>query len=251
MKIKLRRAGAWLVVSAMLLASCSGVKLPDSDGELLNGQDVVRGGLLYDKWWKALKIEEPSGDQPLWSTQSTNTRSGTSTWRCKECHGWDYKGAAGAYATGSHQTGFAGVLKARTKSADELRAALTSGQHDFSAMGDEAIDDVVAFLRAGTMDVAPYIDAESKAIVGGDLDNGEKRYKRTCIGCHGKDGDKINFGGDADPKYIGHVARGNPWEFIHKVRFGQPGTKMPSGILKKWSIEDVRDVTAYSQTLNK
>ena len=27
--------------------------------------------------------------------------SGSDTWRCKECHGWDYMGVDGAYAGGS------------------------------------------------------------------------------------------------------------------------------------------------------
>jgi len=38
---------------------------------------------------------------PLWATQSSNTRSGKDTWRCKECHGWDYMGVDGAYGSGS------------------------------------------------------------------------------------------------------------------------------------------------------
>jgi thiosulfate dehydrogenase len=24
----------------------------------------------------------------LWASQSSNTRDGSTTWRCKECHGW-------------------------------------------------------------------------------------------------------------------------------------------------------------------
>jgi hypothetical protein len=47
--------------------------------------DQVRGGLLYDKWWTVAEVDQPSGDQPLWATQSTNERSGGDTWRCKEC----------------------------------------------------------------------------------------------------------------------------------------------------------------------
>lgn len=85
--------------------------------------DRVRGGLLYDKWWAVGEEDDhehddheasgaaPEGDHPLWATQSTNERSGGDTWRCKECHGWDYKGADGAYGDGSHFTGFVGVLQ--------------------------------------------------------------------------------------------------------------------------------------------
>ncbi|MBI4316176.1 MAG: hypothetical protein HY679_09580, partial [Chloroflexi bacterium] len=82
--------------------------------------DPVRGGLLYDTWWEVIDSEkghseamegmsEPTTDHPLWKTQTTNTRTGPDTWRCKECHGWDYKGVDGAYGGGSHKTGFAGI----------------------------------------------------------------------------------------------------------------------------------------------
>src|SRR3990170_8788091 len=65
-----------------------------------------RGGRLYDTWWKEADVAEPISDQPLWASQTTNTRSGPDTWRCKECHGWDYLGAAGAYGSGAHLTRF-------------------------------------------------------------------------------------------------------------------------------------------------
>ena len=110
--------------------------------EQLDQSSVSKGGRLYDNWWQEAGVDEPSGDQPLWTTQTTNTRSGGDTWRCKECHGWDYKGAEGAYGSGSHFTGFPGVLDAQSKSLDDLVADLTGGvvaDHDFSAMGEDAI----------------------------------------------------------------------------------------------------------------
>ena len=60
------------------------------------------------------RTDAPEEDHPLWATQDSNTRSGDDTWRCKECHGWDYKGKAGAYASGKHFTGIKGVLDAKT-----------------------------------------------------------------------------------------------------------------------------------------
>src|SRR3990172_8100761 len=86
---------------------------------------IARGGAVYDNWWKAAGAAEPGGNQPLWSLQSTNTRSGTDTWRCKECHGWDYKGADGVYGSGSHFTGFKGILAASEMSAEDLTAWLS------------------------------------------------------------------------------------------------------------------------------
>jgi len=78
--------------------------------EVIISGSASEGGRLYDKWWKEAEIDEPTGDQPQWATQSTNTRSGPDTWRCKECHGWDYKGVDGAYSSGSHRTGIAGIF---------------------------------------------------------------------------------------------------------------------------------------------
>jgi thiosulfate dehydrogenase len=100
---------------------------------------VSRGGQLYDNWWKTTTDTlKPEGDHPLWKTQTTNKRSGYSTYRCKECHGWDYRGKDGAYGKGSHFTGFIGVYAAsQNMSLKELEASLkgsTIKEHDFSEM---------------------------------------------------------------------------------------------------------------------
>ena len=127
------------------------------------GQSVSTGGKLYDNWRKQAGVAMPDGNQPLWSSQSSNTRSGGDTWRCKECHGWDYKGVDGAYGSGSHRTGFAGVLANAAKlSADELTAWLNgtaNSGHDFSAMGESQIPHLVRFLREGLVVVVAYIEA--------------------------------------------------------------------------------------------
>jgi hypothetical protein len=54
-------------------------------GPMVEG-DPVRGGLLYDDWMTVVGVDPPSSDHPLWKTQTTNTRTGKDTWRCKECH---------------------------------------------------------------------------------------------------------------------------------------------------------------------
>jgi thiosulfate dehydrogenase len=74
-------------------------------------------------------------------------------------------------------------------------------------------------------------------------------FDGTCASCHGVDGKKINFHDADDPEYLGTVASGNPWEFFHKVLFGQPGAPMPSGIGLGWSAEEIADLAAYAQTL--
>jgi thiosulfate dehydrogenase len=59
----------------------------------------------------------------------------------------------------------------------------------------------------------------------------------------------INFHDPDDPEFVGNIAIDNPWEFIHKVRAGQPGTAMPSSIVLGWSLQDVIDVLTFAQSL--
>ena len=210
--------------------------------------DVVSGGLLYDKWWEAAEVDEPTGDQPLWATQTTNTRTGGDTWRCKECHGWDYQGVEGVYGSGSHMTGFPGVSNAQSKSFEDLNAVLTAGDHDFSAMGEDALVDLITFIQQGLVDTSMYINAD-KSLIGADLENGDELYNGTCAACHGADGTTINFGSDEEPEFVGTIAADNPWEGFHKVRVGQPGSAMPAALNIGWSLQDMIDVIAYAQTL--
>ncbi|MFQ5577061.1 MAG: hypothetical protein ACE5G8_08750, partial [Anaerolineae bacterium] len=215
--------------------------LPETD-------PVAQGGRLYDKWWKALKIDAPEGDQPLWATQSTNERSGADTWRCKECHGWDYKGVDGAYGGGSHKTGFTGVWDAQSMSADELLGWLdgsANADHDFSAMGEEPMSWLVAFIQEGLLDKSFVNDDKS---VSGDAGHGEALFGE-CAECHGDDGKLIMFGDESDPEYVGTIANDNPWEFTHKAWNGQPAEHMPSARNLGWTLQDLIDLVTYAQTL--
>jgi thiosulfate dehydrogenase len=206
---------------------------------------------MYDKWWVALGLDEPTEDQPLWASQDTNERSGKDTWRCKECHGWDYRGADGAYASGSHFTGFTGVLGAASMSADELTGwfdGTANPDHDFSTYFDgAAIDTMVAFIQEGMVDMTQYINDDKT--VNGDAANGQTLFGAACSVCHGEDGQTLNFGDESDPEYLGGLANGNPWETLHKAANGQPGENMPSGLNLGWSWQDLADLIAYIQTL--
>lgn len=266
MKSKLLLISILMLSLALALGACAGDEpttvssppeedpAPPSPPEVELSGSIPEGGRLYDKWWKVAGVDEPSEDQPLWASQSTNTRSGSTTWRCKECHGWDYMGADGAYGSGSHFTGFPGVFDSSGLSDGELLAWLDGSEnadHDFSAMGDEALGSMVTFLQEGLVDQRDFVDYEAKAPIGGDAAHGQELFDGLCFACHGTDGRQINFGDDEEPEYLGTVASGNPWEFIHKVLNGQPGSEptMPSGIDGGWSMQDVVDVLAYAQTL--
>lgn len=251
--------GNWELLTEKVEVNEKGVPDPDSlpiPGAIPIGAGTASGsesagGRLYDKWWTEAGVDEPTSDQPLWSTQTTNTRSGGDTWRCKECHGWDYQGADGAYGSGSHFTGFPGVFDIQSESFETIVSIIDGSanpDHDFSAMGSDAINDLANFLKSGLLDYSPMIDSETKAAIGGDIANGESLYT-ACSACHGPDGRAINFGDDEEPEYVATIALDNPWEFLHKVRAGQPGTAMPASMDSGWSVDDLLDLLAFSQTL--
>jgi len=211
--------------------------------------DPIRGGLLYDDWIKVLGVDTPEGNQPLWATQTTNTRNGKDTYRCKECHGWDYKGVEGAYGGGSHQTGFVGVLQVAGKDPNEILASLKSGDHDFSAyMDDQALTDIALFLNGNMLDSAAFIT--DKKAVGGDAASGETIYGENCVDCHGPEGLVLNFADETGPEYFATIAIDNPWEFVHKARFGQPQVAdMPALVDLGLTDQEYIDLLTYAQTL--
>ncbi len=212
---------------------------------------VTEGGRMYDNWVKALDVTAPERDMPLWATQDTNTRSGVDTWRCKECHGWDYKGADGVYATGSHATGFPGIFDAASMSTEEIVAWLdgtNNADHDFSSFF--TADDMArmaAFIQEGMVEKSTYINDDKT--VSGDAAHGQELYNSVCRICHGEDGTAIDFADGEEVEYVGTVAADNPWEFFNKASVGQPGEAMPAGLNLGWSLQDIADLLAFAQTL--
>ncbi|MHC4670947.1 MAG: c-type cytochrome, partial [Planctomycetota bacterium] len=72
----------------------------------------------------------------------------------------------------------------------------------------------------------------------------------SCASCHGANGLTIPPGGSASfDDWVGKIANDNPWEFQHKVRFGQPGTAMPSSVDSGGTTQEVDDLSTYAQTL--
>lgn len=230
-------------------------EMPDQEFE--ERVHISRGGQLYDNWWRTtVDTNKPEDNHPLWSEQSNNKRSGYDTYRCKECHGWDYLGKDGAYSKGSHYTGFIGIFEASGKmSLTELEASLkgsTNKKHDFSGLlSENDMADLALFMEKGLVDTKKFVKADGTP-VGGDSYTGSYLFRRNCMHmCHGGWGTAINFGDADEPEFVGTIANNNPWEFIHKVRAGQPGSRMPSGIINEWSDKDIADLLSFSRTLPK
>ncbi|MBN1303305.1 MAG: cytochrome c [Anaerolineales bacterium] len=216
------------------------------------GEDLVAGAQLYDKWYAATGQLPPQRDHPIWSRQASNTRSGGDTWRCVECHGWDYKGFQGAYGAGSHYTGFPNLIsETTTASREELVSHLKGGMdpaHDFSIyLDDISLQQLALFLKTGLIDDSKYIDDVTLEVINGNVSHGKQLFDQSCAACHGGDGQQIIFRSEGVDEYLGSIARRDPWRFLHRTRFGLAGVDMPIGHELGWTATDGRDVLAYVQ----
>jgi mono/diheme cytochrome c family protein len=219
--------------------------------------DPIRGGRMYDNWWAVGGVAAPEGEHPLYP--EIGEQAGSATFRCKECHGWDYKGADGAYATGPHFTGIPG-LSGSTMTVSQKIAVIkkppgdgTQGTavngHGFGALGlsDDEIRDLAAFLQEQLIDTDGFID-EGATFFQGDPLQGQVNYSSGgCVFCHGSDGTSINFGTPEEPEWVGTIAVANPWKLIHKIRLGQPGTAMPSWLQGGGLNQGAADIGRYLQ----
>jgi len=185
---------------------------------------VAQGGRLYDKWWTVCGLDEPADTHP--SYPAAGKQKGAATWRCKECHGWDYLGKDGAYRKGSHYTGIAGLERRAGTDPAAIVSILKDPTHRYGErLPDEALLRLAWFVSGGMIDSRGRIDPATKQVLG-DPVGGRWLYGHNCIACHGADGQAMNFGSASEPEYLGTVAAENPWEALHKLRNGHPGAVM-------------------------
>lgn len=214
--------------------------------ELTDIWAIARGGQLYDSWMSVMERDPPEGNHPAYPADAK--QSGASTWRCKECHGWDYKGVDGAYGSGSHFTGIKGVQGVIGMDPEAIHEIIMDETHALTEelMPHSAMEKLALFLSEGQIDMDRYIDRESK-VVRGNPRRGAASFQTICAVCHGVDGKLINFKDEAKPEYVGTVCSENPWEALHKIRFGQPGVGMIAMIAL--DVDEQIDLLSYCQIL--
>ena len=216
---------------------------PVAAGEMESS--YARGGKLYDKWYKVVDVGAPKASHPLYPSDKKYAKKAKSNWRCKECHGWDYKGVDGAYASGKHSTGIKGVAGMKGADPAKVVAVLKGADHGYGdRLSDEDMTDLANFITAGLTDMDQYIDPVTKMPIGGDATRGAGYFNTVCANCHASDGTK--------PKEMGKSLAsqmGNPWEVMHKIVNGQPDEKMPA--LRAFGMQPVLDIMAHVATLPK
>ena len=207
-----------------------------------NTSDISRGGLLYDRWYEVVDVKKPDFTHPGWPASNTN-KHGSTTHRCKSCHGWDYKGRDGAYRSGSYKTGIPGIQAFSGGDKREVLDILTNELHGMERyLPAKDLDDLALFIVDGQFDFSKFIDVETNLVISGDSRAGSEYYDTVCAKCHGVDGYLIK---DMTP--VGTIAHKNPWEVMHKIINGQAGEKMPS--MRAFGMNVVMDIMAYVQTL--
>ncbi|WP_415906223.1 c-type cytochrome [Neptuniibacter sp. QD72_48] len=213
-----------ILILALLLLSMPSLADCCRDQSATPDNPVAIGGRLYDKWWAELDLSAPSITHPAYP--ATAKKSGTTTWRCKECHGWDYAGAEGAYRNGSHFTGIKGITAYKGKEPAKINALLTDSNHQYDrVLNKHALDLIATFVSEGQIDMSNAINLNNKK-ANGDAIKGQTLYGEYCSRCHGDKGEDLNFGSKLKPEYLAPLARRNPWETLHKIRNGHPGSKM-------------------------
>ncbi len=203
---------------------------------------IARGGQLYDKWFAVIGADKPTSTHKSWPSSNTK-KKGNATWRCKSCHGWDLRGADGAYASGSYKTGIGGLRAYDNGSSSRVTAISRDSTHELGMIPDADMADLALFVTKGQVDMTKYINSDKS--INGNVSKGESYYNTLCAGCHGKDGSKPKD----MKKTLGKVVSGNPWEGLHKIMNGQPDEAMPA--LRALPIQVSVDTLAYTATLPK
>jgi len=239
----------WLILIALILnGAIVSFSFADTTVGSTEEWKLSQGGKIYDSWSKILKITSPTKSHPAYPKSGKKT--GASTWRCKECHGWDYRGRNGAYGSGSsHFTGIKGIRDMEGKPVKFIKSIVRDKLHGYSStmIPDIALDNLALFISKGQLDMMKYIDSNTKKVTGNSK-RGAIFFETICANCHGLDGRLINFHAGRKPaEYVGTIAAKNPWELLHKIRNGQPGSAMVS--LRTLTIQDQIDIVAYTKTL--
>ena len=215
---------AWVVLIAAPVATWAA---PVDEGS------IARGGRLYDHWSREIRDRPPRAVHPALVGRGV---AATDSWRCAECHGWDYQG----------RYGMAGLRGRQGADPAAIVTLLKGGTHPYGElMRDDELLDLARFVSHGQVDMAAVLESGRRARA--DLAVPERRYGTICAGCHGLDGGRLREIG-----MLGDAARQRPHEVLHVLLNGHPGGNMPG--LRGLGTEFAGGLMAFLQglpTLNR
>lgn len=201
---------------------------------------VAHGGRLYDNWQVELGARSQALPHPAYPRTAYYANDAEMTWRCKSCHGFDYQGNQGGYATGRNATGIKGIRGMAGADPTQIAAILRNPTHQYGAVLKERdLQDLANFVSAGQVDMDASIDRQSRK-ARGDAAKGAGFYQTVCAGCHGPDGKRITAP-------LGRLTRANPWGALHSMLNGHPDEKMPA--LRELDSRYLVDTLTYVQGL--
>jgi mono/diheme cytochrome c family protein len=221
--------------------------------------DVLKGGIMYDKFWSAGAGYDQ--DKPYLPTLNAFPEF----FSCKQCHGWDGLGNAGSFINRAPKTTRPNITAvnlyklSKSSTEQEIYDGLkkTEGRRDISfdlktynpatnstegdkmpnltqLLTDNQMWNIVKFLREGMFNVdilyaATYSGAYPQGSAAfsnigrnGVETDGNAFYLANCAKCHGSNGKAINMEGMS----LGNLVRTRPGEGQHKVKYGKPGAAM-------------------------
>jgi len=186
------------------------------------------GGQLYSDWPQVMLFRGPFTKHPLWT--GSPSAINTETWRCVNCHGWDYRGSDGVGGDLGVVSNVPGLRHLVGADRRTVADGIVRGEHGFAGkqLSADALQFLVDFLIEGQRVVVDL--AEKARVSGADAQAGRDRYVGACRVCHGSDGGRLNLGSERFPDTLPTLARSKPWKFLHGVRFGHAGV-MPSFVM--------------------
>jgi mono/diheme cytochrome c family protein len=201
---------------------------------------ITNGGRLYDDWQWATGNRQAL-PHPAYPQKAHYANVPSLTWRCRECHGGDYKGSEGQYATGNHATGIKGIRAMAGVEPEQIMAILRNRTHRFGAvLKYRDLQDLANFVSQGQVDMDQFIDPKT-GLARGDAKRGETYFQTICVGCHGAEG---RF---TAKRPLGNRARQDPWSSLHSMLNGHPDDNMPA--LREIDKGVVTDILSYIQGL--
>jgi mono/diheme cytochrome c family protein len=201
---------------------------------------ITNGGRLYDDW-QAATGNKQALPHPAYPQKAHFAGVPSVTWRCKECHGADYKGNQGQYASGEHATGIKGIRGMAGADPEKIIAILRNRNHLYgSVLKYRDLHDLANFVSRGQVDMDTMIDPKTR-LARGDASRGAIYYQTMCVGCHGREGRFVA------KRFLGGRARVDPWEALHTMLNGHPDDDMPA--LREMDPKLVTDILSYIQNL--